>query len=279
MPRADRLADALASRGLDVVEHRGWETRGSASFNPRGCVIHHTGRGSVDGLAALCINGRADLPGPLCQVLLAPDGACHVIAAGRANHAGRGGWRGLTGNSSVFGIEAVHPGTPDVPWPAIQLAAYVECSAALLDLAGAPAVMCCAHREWAAPPGRKPDPVGIDMDAFRTRVAHALDRRPGPVPSREGNVVINAPPVRILTHLTWPARAYVVVAEDGGTFAFGGAPNHGSLGGTRLNAPIIDAEVTPTGKGWVMLGRDGGIFPFGDAPAYYEEGRVEYRDS
>jgi hypothetical protein len=88
--------------------------------------------------------------------------------------------------------------------------------------------------------------------------------------------VINAPPVKFLTHPAWPPKSYVVVAADGGTFAPGGAHNHGSLGDIRLNAPIVDAEVTPSGGGWVMLGRDGGIFPFGDAPPYHESGRVEY---
>ncbi|MCA1844174.1 MAG: hypothetical protein LC792_13510 [Actinobacteria bacterium] len=34
-------------------------------------------------------------------------------------------------------------------------------------------------------------------------------------------------------------RGFLMVAEDGGIFAFGDVPFHGSLGGTRLPAPIV----------------------------------------
>lgn len=269
MPRAEGLADALHARGLDVVEHRGWETRGSASFQPGGVVCHHTGPGSVEGLIRLVISGRSDLDGPLCQVLLAPDGVCHLIAAGKANHAGPGGWRGLSGNSRVFGIEAVHPGSPAVPWPTIQLDAYVECAAGMLDLAGADSEMCCGHKEWATPHGRKIDPILIDMNSFRGRVADASSP-----PSREVIVVVNAPPVALLMHPSWPKGSYVVVCADGGAFAFGGPPwPNWSLANIRLNAPIVAAEVTPSGQGCKMLGQDGGDFNFGDAEGH---GRVEY---
>lgn len=98
---------------------------------------------------------------------------------------------------------------------------------------------------------------------------------------KEGIVAVNRPPVTFLVHPDWPVAdptkpPYLVVTDDGGVFSFGGAPFFGSLGGVSLNAPIIEAKVTPTGQGYVMLGRDGGIFPFGDAPAYYASGRVEF---
>jgi Negative regulator of beta-lactamase expression len=276
MPRAERLAEALHARGLDVVEHRGWESRGSPSFSPRGVVCHHTGPGSLEGLIRMCVNGRGKpgdpgyLPGPLCHVLLAPDGACHLIAAGRANHAGTGGWRGLSGNGSVFGIEAVHPGTPAAGWPEAQLDAYVGAAAALLDVAGAGPAMCCAHREWA--PGRKPDPVGIDMDFFRGRVAACLLPPAPAVPEpKEGIVPVNRPPVKLLSHPGW-GDGYLVVTDDGGVFAFD-APFFGSTGDVPLNQPIIDGEVTASGRGYWLLAADGGIFAFGDAPF---KGRVEY---
>jgi hypothetical protein len=44
------------------------------------------------------------------------------------------------------------------------------------------------------------------------------------------------------------------------------------MGGQHLNAPIADADVTPTGKGYVMVGEDGGIFNFGDAEFEGSEG-------
>ncbi|HEX2040322.1 MAG TPA: SdrD B-like domain-containing protein, partial [Acidimicrobiales bacterium] len=41
-------------------------------------------------------------------------------------------------------------------------------------------------------------------------------------------------------------RGYSLVASDGGVLAFGGAPFHGSTGGTRLNQPIVGMAYTPT---------------------------------
>ena len=81
------------------------------------------------------INGRPDLNGPLCNVLLARNGDCYIIAAGTANHAGTGGWRGLSGNSSVLGIEAENNGVGE-PWPAHQIDAYVRLCAAMCDGGG-----------------------------------------------------------------------------------------------------------------------------------------------
>lgn len=101
MPRQINLADRLRAAGVKVVEYDGWKLRGSDTFNPKGVLAHHTGPGSVDALVRLCVNGRSDLPGPLDQVVLAPDGTAYVIAAGRSNHAGAGSWRGLSGNTSL----------------------------------------------------------------------------------------------------------------------------------------------------------------------------------
>lgn len=165
MPRALGIPEWLAAFGVHVVLEPGWDTRGNGDFDPKGVVCHHT---AVKGSAVkVCINGRPDLPGPLCNIVLARDGVAHVIAAGRANHAGRGGWRGLSGNRSVFGIEADNDGRE--PWPAVQAAAFQLVTAALLHGVGSPAEMACGHKEWA--PGRKVDPHTIDMNAFRAGVA------------------------------------------------------------------------------------------------------------
>ena len=58
---------------------------------------------------------------------------------------------------------------------------------------------------------------------------------------------------------------YWLVAADGGTFAFGGAPFLGSMGGRTLDAPVVSMAATPTGQGYWMVAADGGIFAFGDA--------------
>lgn len=181
MTRVLWLPDALRAEGVTVVEHPGWQTRGNATFAPRGVVCHHTAgpaRGDAPSLGT-CVSGRPDVPGPLCHVVLARSGKAIVVASGRANHAGKGGWRGLAGNTSVWGIEAENTGRGE-PWPAGQIDAYHRIVTAMCrggaGVAPIPVSMVCAHREWA--PGRKVDPAGIDMDAFRAAVAARLAGRP-----------------------------------------------------------------------------------------------------
>jgi len=60
-------------------------------------------------------------------------------------------------------------------------------------------------------------------------------------------------------------RGYWLVSSDGGVFAFGDARFRGSLGGRRLNAPIVDIVATPNGGGYWMFAADGGVFTFGNA--------------
>lgn len=155
MPYDLGIADRLRAYGLDPVEIDGWQTRGSSHFSPQGYCWHHTA-GARSGNApslGVCINGRRDLPGPLCNVFQARDNTIYVVAAGRANHAGRGGWRGLSGNSSVFGLEVENVGTSAEPWREDQIHTMCLVAAALLD--GRPVELACRHGEWA--PRRKVD--------------------------------------------------------------------------------------------------------------------------
>lgn len=150
------LAERLRRRGVPVVEVAGWRTRGSSVFNPRGSVNHHTA-GSANGVAPslnICIYGRSGLPGPLCQVLLGRDLRAYLIAAGRANHAGSGGWQGLSGNSSVYGLEIEHVGHGPSKQ---QLDMALRVHAAFLEgpTASRNAGLVCQHFEWA--PTRKID--------------------------------------------------------------------------------------------------------------------------
>lgn len=186
MARALWLADALRAEGVTVTEHPGWRERGSATFNPKGVICHHTAgpaRGDAPSLG-ICVDGRSDLPGPLCQIVLARSGTAHVIASGRANHAGPGGWRGLEGNTSVLGIEAENTGLGE-PWPPAQYDAYVRSVAALCRRGAIPVGMVCGHKEWA--PRRKIDPKGIDMGRFRADVLARLGPNlPAPPDPPEG---------------------------------------------------------------------------------------------
>ena len=60
-------------------------------------------------------------------------------------------------------------------------------------------------------------------------------------------------------------RGYWLVASDGGVFAFGDAPFHGSTGGLALRAPVVGMAGTPVAGYW-LVAADGGVFAFGDAP-------------
>src|SRR5919205_1682907 len=183
------LAEVLEGAGLKVAEQPGWQTRGRADMGPvLGVMCHHTAGPRTGNMPSLGIitNGRPDLPGPLSQLGLGRDGTCYIVAAGRANHAGAGNWQGITtGNSSFIGIEAENTGKDDDPWPAVQLDAYRRAVAAILKKIGADPIMCCGHKEYALPPGRKSDP-SFDMDDFRFKVGLVMSGaapRPSVIPA------------------------------------------------------------------------------------------------
>ena len=158
--------------GVRVLEVDGWQTRGSTDFAPRGSVNHHTAGPSSGATPSLntCINGRPDLPGPLCNVMQSRESGAadiaYVIAAGKANHAGEGGWKGLTGNASVYGLEIEHDGVSALPQSRIDTAAAIHRAM----FGGDPAYVC-QHREWTS---RKIDAAtNVDGNEFRQRVGDA----------------------------------------------------------------------------------------------------------
>ena len=58
---------------------------------------------------------------------------------------------------------------------------------------------------------------------------------------------------------------YWLVTADGGVFSFGALGFFGSLGGTTLARPIVGMAATSTGLGYWLVGSDGAVFAFGDA--------------
>jgi hypothetical protein len=171
------LAEVLEDAGLKVAEQPGWRSRGRGEMGPvKGVMCHHTA-GSTKGIMpslGVITNGRPDLAGPLAQLGLGRDGTYFIVAAGRCNHAGRGMWQGLSnGNLNFIGIEAENTGLASDPWPTVQMDAYRRGVAAILKKIGANSIMCCGHKEYALPHGRKDDP-SFDMVEFRTLVASIL---------------------------------------------------------------------------------------------------------
>lgn len=181
------LAAAARASGLRVVEIPDWKTRGRPSytggFDPDGVLCHHTGdkadgRKYADWLAKV---GRSDLPAPLCHLSLDRECTVYVIAAGRANHAGKakasGPMRSGDGNALYIGIEAQntgsegwsHKGTDAAGKTITQREAYERLCAALCKHYGWPASHVRAHRETSVT--GKWDPGQIDMDKHRAAVA------------------------------------------------------------------------------------------------------------
>jgi hypothetical protein len=96
-------------------------------------------------------NGRSDLPGPLCHVLITRSNICIVIASGRANHAGTGAWQGVSdrGNSTMYGIEVENTGyEASEPWRVDQFFVIAKATAALISNDAARIPDCCMHKEY-----------------------------------------------------------------------------------------------------------------------------------
>ncbi|MGW6564586.1 peptidoglycan-binding protein [Streptomyces sp. NPDC054975] len=205
---ADRLVAALRAEGVKVVEHDGWRTHHrnqAGAWGPVvGVMIHHTVSSGTASSVELCYNGYSGLPGPLCHGVIAKDGTVHLVANGRANHAGGGdpsvlqaviteayGTRPPTprmhqgspgavdGNSRFYGFECINLGNGSDPWPAAQLDAIERTSAALCRAHGWGARSVIGHLEWS---DWKSDPRGFAMPGMRDRVQKRLGTAPSKQP-------------------------------------------------------------------------------------------------
>jgi len=82
----------------------------------------------------------------------------------------------------------------------------------------------------------------------------------------------SSPPTTYLPLLAMAPIArsgYRFVGSDGGVYTYGpGAPFLGSMGGIRLNWPVVDMATMPGGDGYYLVGADGGVFNFGSAQFY-----------
>ncbi len=200
------LADELRRWGLPVAEVDGWRERGAATLDPGGTLIHHdalSASASAAAALALMVHGRHDLAGPLGNLWIDDDNdhtaatgdpLVYVIASGRANHAGDGDWYGLRGNSKLIGIEARNNGRGEVWSPAMSLT-YLRTVAALQHRLGRHAGWVAGHKEYARPKGRKVDPAGIDMNAFRSGVQAILAKGPDPTNPPPRVEPVATPPV------------------------------------------------------------------------------------
>lgn len=200
------LADALRAYNIPVVEHAGWQTAGrptsTGEFKPTGVLNHHTASpiGTSNALdIAVIMRGNTEAPGPISQLYIGRDGAAvHILAAGRANHAGGAviphiGPNRVDGNANLIGIECGNNGIGE-PWPDAQVNLLGKTNAALCGWYGWPIQNTYFHWFTGQPAGNfKIDPAGPyklnafargqswDMNAWRPFVA-SFTSSPQPPP-------------------------------------------------------------------------------------------------
>ncbi|MGW4217822.1 peptidoglycan-binding protein [Streptomyces bacillaris] len=262
---ADRLLAALRAEGVTVVEHPGWRTHHrnhKGAWGPvNGVMIHHTVSSGSAASVALCRDGYASLPGPLCHGVIDKAGTVHLISAGRANHAGGGdpavlarvvaenygdrppaprahdGSAGaVDGNARFYGFECVNLGDGKDPWPAAQLEAIERASAALCRAHRWTARSVIGHAEWSA---AKIDPRGFTMPSMRTRIATRLTATPKTPPKQPSKPSPPAKPARPTRYQPFPGVPFFtarpsspvvtamgrrLVAEGCGAYAVGPGP-------------------------------------------------------
>lgn len=167
--------------GLETVA--GWETRARSSGGldqVRGIIWHHTAsKPSSDGARDARYVATGGPTPPISQLYIDRKGVVWVVAAGAANHAGKGGPVSPTSpapwlpkddaNRHTIGIEMANDGVGEV-WPVELLLAAITVGAVLTRHYKLSLDRNIGHRDWCGPgtstPGRKIDPSGPWADAL-----------------------------------------------------------------------------------------------------------------
>lgn len=140
----DRLADVARKYGLQVIEEPGWDTRGFLHQDLQGYgghLVHHTASNRASYLynawpsGNILVNGRSDLPGPLCNASIDRNGVIRIVATGVANHAGTGYAMGIVprnmGNHYLLGTEIESSGVAPFDMTQAQMSAAIMFGAAI----------------------------------------------------------------------------------------------------------------------------------------------------
>ncbi len=176
-----------ADRDVPVRPVDGWETRGRDYADHQGVMDHHIGGAPGSSYAAnlnYIVSGASFAPAAnlVTGSPYAPDRddfPIHVVAAGRANHAGVGSldWMGGgSGSTLTVGIE--HYSTWDhVDWHPRHLEIQMRLDACLLEHMGQTWRRRCDHKEYATPAGRKTDRHHIDTVKWDLDLAELMITR------------------------------------------------------------------------------------------------------
>lgn len=192
MSRALWLADVLADTfrgipGVRVVAEPGWQTRGRAVLYPRGAINHHTGGGTATFASQKRYITSGSSIAPLANWMSSrPMGGVvevAIIAAGKANHAGRGylSWTG-TDKGNNYAIGGEHQNDGKQAWPGQQVDVIRMGTAAILKEIGVGTDRMADHKTYA--PTRKVDRHSTDLATERRIVAQIMaGRTPTPTPT------------------------------------------------------------------------------------------------
>jgi len=154
----------------DYTGSPSWRTRGrpasTGDFNPGGILCHHTAspQGTSDTTDInVILWGNGDAPGPISQLYIGRTGTLYILAAGRANHGGKGAFPGGSCqdmNAALFGIEVGNDGVGE-HWSDECTETYASTVAALLDYYGGTTAQVWLHATTGPPCGNyKIDPAG-----------------------------------------------------------------------------------------------------------------------
>ena len=177
------LPDVIRAEGLPLEITDGAMESGHGDFKTVLAALgHHTAGGGTNDWRIVKW-GRADLPGPLAQLVLEKDGTIKLIAIGVCWHAGSGQVPGIqrnNGNWYMIGTEAVSKGTPPWDWTEIQIEHYIRLQAAILRFLKRRSNWFWGHKEYSFE--GKIDPAGIDLNDFRRKIDVVIDGGPGTRP-------------------------------------------------------------------------------------------------
>lgn len=72
-----------------------------------------------------------------------------------------------------------------------------------------------------------------------------------------------------------PGEGYWMAAADGGVFGYCSAGFYGSMGGQKINAPVVALESAPNKAGYWEVGADGAVYAFGSSPFFGSAGNLK----